>query len=161
MVRAWSLGILVLALVTGCDDLESRPVQKAARPVVATVALYGPQQSSPLAPFSSDRYLVADAASGRRVVLDASMTGDPLLTTYPDLVVQLGGSDGCATVGGVAVTFSGELDPSIVDLGVDAFTQKDAPFMLINVDEASLGKRERLPLGQVLSLSGSRWGASG
>ncbi len=148
MVRARSLGLLLLALVAGCDDLEKRPARGVARPVAGTVALYGPQQSSPLAPYPSDRYLVPDASSptGRRVAIDASSTGDPLLTTYPDLVGQLGGSDGFSTVGGVAVTFSGDLDPAILDLGVDAFTRDDTPILLINVDSASPGRGERLPL---------------
>jgi pimeloyl-ACP methyl ester carboxylesterase len=149
MVRAWSLGLLLLALVAGCDDLEKRPARGVARrPVAGTVALYGPQQSSPLAPYPSDQYLVPDASSptGRRVVIDASSASDPLLTTYPDLVKQLSGSDGFSTVGGVAVTFSGDIDPAILDLGVDAFTRDDAPLMLINVDSASPGRGERLPL---------------
>lgn len=148
MVRAVPLGLLVLALFAGCEDVERRPARGVSRASAGTTVLYGPQKESALTPFPSDRYLAPDPTSptGHRVAIDASTTGDPLLVAYPQLTGQLGGTDGFSTVGGVAVSFSGDIDPALLSLDVDAFTRDDTPLLLINVDPASPGRGERLPL---------------
>mgnify|MGYP007070995376 CR=1 FL=1 len=76
-------GSLAAAAGPGCGA-EPLPT-----PVEAT---YGPSADTILTPFPSDRYTVADASSptGRRVRLDRGTTADPVVTTFPKLVAQLG-----------------------------------------------------------------------
>lgn len=118
---------------------------------------YGPSASTILTPFPSDRYTIADpsTATGRRVKLDRAATADPVVTTFPKLVSQLGELDGFSTIAGVTVSFGGPLDlrglvldpkadPPVIDppRPPEAYATGGAPLALVDVDPASpeLGK---------------------
>jgi hypothetical protein len=124
-------------------------------------AIYGDGPDTSLVPFPSDRYSVADAATktGLRVDIGAHNTADTFALAYPDTTAQLNARDGFSTVGGVAVGFTGAIDihgividetadPPVTDAVMDAadYTVKGAPFLLVDVDEASPEKGKAIGL---------------
>lgn len=135
-----------LALL-GCSTVES------VAPLPPSIeALYGPAAQTALTPYPSDRYTVPDPGTktGLRVHLDAMATGDPAIALQPLVASELSEMDGFSTVGGVVVSFSGPIDvrgivtdelsdPPILDPVRDtsAYTKKDSPFLLVDVDPAS------------------------
>ncbi|MCA9599046.1 MAG: alpha/beta fold hydrolase [Myxococcales bacterium] len=147
-VQAW-LAALLLTTACGSEDaVEKTP----PGPPPTSVVLYGPAAETELTLFPSNRYTVPDAASptGLRVSITAENTTDSMVTAYPGTVAQLDEMDGFSTTGGVIVKFSApidprgidqlpEADPPILDPARDAseYQKPDAPFLLVNVDEAS------------------------
>jgi len=146
------LAALAAAAGPGCGA-EPLPT-----PVEAT---YGPSAGTILTPFPSDRYTVADASSptGRRVRLDRGTTADPVVTTFPKLVAQLGELDGFSTIAGVTVSFGGPLDlrglvldpkadPPVTDAPrpPEAYATGAAPLALVDVDPASPERGKLHPL---------------
>src|SRR6185295_15458055 len=88
--------------------------------------------------------------TGLRVHIDAKATGDPAIASQPLVASELSEMDGFSTVGGVIVSFSGPIDirgivtdelaePPITDPVRDAaaYTKKDSPFLLVDVDPSS------------------------
>ena len=145
---AWVLGLVLV----GCSDAEKHDSSPA--PVLtpkaraATVVLYGDAATSAVTPFPSDRYTILDSSSltGRRVKLAPAAGADPMFAALPNLAEQLSGADGFSTVGGVAVSFQGDLDPAILALGVDDFTVATAPLVMVDVDAASPERGKAIPL---------------
>lgn len=124
-------------------------------------AIYGDGADTALVPFPSDRYTAPDAASktGLRVDIGPHNTSDTFALAYPDTTAQLNAKDGFSTVGGVAVGFTGpidirgivideEADPPVTDPVRDAaeYTEKGAPFLLVDVDAASPEKGKAIGL---------------
>lgn len=134
---------IVVALAVGCDEADPELIYEPTR------ALYGARNETRLVPFPSDRYTVADSSTrtGLRVVISPETTADTFVGGYPVVAERLGELDGFSTSGGFAVSFEGPIDASAyagpqggkATLEVDpfAFVGKDAPLVLVDVDEAS------------------------
>lgn len=154
--------LLIAPLLVGCGDESGPPGETQPDPDPPSIfAVYGDGPDTGLFPFPSDRYTVPDPAAktGIRVDIGAHNTGDTLLLGLPDTVAQLNARDGFSTVGGVAVGFTGPIDfrgivtdpeaePPVLDPVRDAndYTLADAPFLMIDVDEASPEKGKAHPL---------------
>ncbi|MBK8258752.1 MAG: hypothetical protein IPK82_39610 [Polyangiaceae bacterium] len=159
MRRSIFVPLACLALCgLGCSDEESPP-EKEDPPSI--YAIYGDGPETALVPFPSNRYTIADASSptGLRLDIGVHNTGDSLALSYSKTVAHLNSKNGFSTVGGVAVGFTGpidihgivvdeEADPPVTDEPRDAFdyTQSNAPFMLVDVDEMSPEKGKAQPL---------------
>lgn len=144
------LAVLPLTLLAGCSSADVPVPGGGGGPQV--VALYGAPEASVLAPFPSDRYTVADAATitGLRVDIGAHNTTDPIVLAYPNIVASLGELDGFSTTGGVLAAFSGPIDmhglapypdadpPEITGLRDAAtYTEASSPILLVDVDPGS------------------------
>lgn len=135
--------------VVACGDGEAdEPRAAQARSVV----LYGAREQTELTPFPSNRYTRADAstATGLRVDVTPQTTADEMVTELGGTFAQLSTLDGFSTTGGVFFKLSAPIDargidrvpdadPPVLDPPEDAerYTQPDAPFLLVNVDDAS------------------------
>jgi hypothetical protein len=146
---AWVLGVVL----AGCDDSEvpamtASPAAVVPKARAATVALYGDPAVTTLTPFPSNRYTSTDSSSptGLRVKIDARPAQDAVLGAFPQLAAQLSGADGFSTVGGVAVSFQGDLEPTQLARGVDGYTTPDAPLVMLDVDAASPERGQATPL---------------
>lgn len=144
MRRALLLALSLTAWVSGCDDAEVSPLKTDsnvayARPAMATRVLYGPQRTTLLTPFPSNRYTRPDtsAPTGLRQWVSAESTGDTLPARYPSISEQLNELDGFSTVGGVSVQFSGPIDLASIERSTDAFKRADAPLLLLDIDPSS------------------------
>lgn len=129
MRRAAILSLLLLAC--GGDP-------EVASDTPTSVVLYGPVAETELTLFPSNRYTVADAGTptGLRVHLGTDNTADQLATAYPITLTELNELDGFSTAGGVALRFSGALDPkSFLELDAEAFTEPGAPLHLVSLDD--------------------------
>lgn len=143
-----SLAGLVLALALfGCsDDVYVDGVSPSV------VVEYGPTAETDLTLYPSDRYTQSDSstATGLRVHIGKDNTTDQLTTAYPITLEELNQLDGFSTVGGVAVRFTGPIDPRglvelpdadppVLDPARDAskYTQPDSPMYLVDVDPDS------------------------
>lgn len=102
-------------------------------------ALYGPAKTTKLTPYPSNRYTKIDStsATGLRVDLRPETTGDSVLLAYPKTMADLDTIDGFSTVGGVYVSFSGEVDAASFTRALEGYPGADAPAVLIDVDEKS------------------------
>jgi hypothetical protein len=140
--------LLGVVLLVGCsaqsdgDPGGAAGAGGAARPArtpAATQVLYGPQATTRLTPYPSNRYTRADGATatGLRMSLSTETTGDVMVTAFGAMTDQLNELDGFSTVGGVAVHFAGPIDPASVLLKLDAFSGPSAPLLLLDVDPAS------------------------
>ncbi|MEZ4294685.1 MAG: hypothetical protein R3B70_06890 [Polyangiaceae bacterium] len=131
------------------EETETGPTPEVEPSIYA---IYGQGPDTPLVPFPSNRYSKPDAASktGLRVDIGPHNTGDSLALTYTSTTAELNAKDGFSTVGGVAVGFTGPIDihgiaidedadPPVTDPLRDAseYTDSAAPFLLVNVDDAS------------------------
>ena len=148
-------------LLAGCTDESSPPEPQPEPEPPSILAVYGDGPDTGLFPFPSNRYTREDAsaATGRRVDIGAHTTGDVLVLGLPDTVAQLNAKDGFSTVGGVVVGFTGAIDirgivtdedadPPVDDpvRDADEYTLSDAPFLLVDVDDASPEKGKAVPL---------------
>jgi hypothetical protein len=150
MKRCWAL--MLGFLLSGCSDNEGATAGGNAGAVMpkaraATLALYGDPQTGALTPFPSNRYTVADSSSrtGLRTRV-ASIATDAVMVAFPTFADQLSGADGFSTVGGVAVSFGGDLDPAILSPGTGDFTGAMAPLVLLDVDDHSPERGQAIPL---------------
>jgi hypothetical protein len=102
-------------------------------------ALYGPAATTGLSPYPSDRYTTPDptTATGLRVLIDATTTSDPMVTTVASTVATLNTLDGFSTLGGVTTTFTDELDRTTFTRSPDGYASADAPMALVDVDPTS------------------------
>jgi hypothetical protein len=131
----------LVLLVAACSSDGTLALPSGPHP------LYGPGPSTALTPYPSNRYTKADttAATGLRVLLDRTTTGDPMLSAPTDSgVPQLSyawatieQSDGFSTAGGVFATFTDDLDPKSFTRPPDGYTQPGTPLALVDVDETS------------------------
>lgn len=130
MARAPVLLFAVVALVA-CSSSSSDP---PAPPPVTPV--YGPVAGALLTPFPSDRYTRKDAtsATGLRVDLRGGGAVDPLFTTYPSTTADLETLDGFSTVGGVAVSFTADVDPASAEVPHETYLGPDAPAVLVDLE---------------------------
>ncbi len=132
----------------GCSSSTDAP--PAEPPGVA--ASYGPAASTPLSPYPSDRYTIADAATatGRRVHIVKGGTTDLVVGAGLEATVsELDQHDGFSTAGGVIVQFTGPVawqtiapspDPELPDVAVrdaGAFAAPGSPLVLLDVDPTS------------------------
>jgi pimeloyl-ACP methyl ester carboxylesterase len=101
-------------------------------------ALYGPQTSTALTPYPSNRYTRADATTktGLRVAI-AGRTADVIVAALPGTIGTLEDSDGFSTLGGVYATFTDDLDRTTFTRDPDAYTKPGTPMALVDVDPAS------------------------
>jgi hypothetical protein len=113
-------------------------------------AIYGPPDQTELTPYPSNRYTVpADTKTGLRVSLPR---GSPDLLMQPGgeiTVAELEAMDGFSTTGGVIVSFTGPIDSTGLGRGPEgepdsgeprdalAYTDGNAPFVILDVDAAS------------------------
>lgn len=144
------VGPFFFASIAGCsDESESSNPGPEKTPVQA---IYGDGPDTALVPFPSDRYAKADPATktGLRVDIGAHNTADALALSLPGTVTELNAKDGFSTIGGVAVGFTGPIDvrgialeedadPETAEplLDADEYAKPGAPFMIVDVDEAS------------------------
>ncbi len=161
-INVAGLGGLVVSLLAGagvgCTD---DPVLLEPQKKPSIEAIFGDGTGTALVPYPSDRYAKVDATTktGLRVDIGAHNTGDTLVLALPDTVTELNAKDGFSTIGGVAVGFTGpidihgivldeEADPPVTDPVRDAneYTKAEAPFLLVDVDEASPDKGKAIPL---------------
>ncbi|MGZ6094590.1 MAG: hypothetical protein ACXWUG_21315, partial [Polyangiales bacterium] len=138
------LGALVAIVSASCSSKGS-DAPPAAAPVLA---LYGPAATTKLTPYPSNRYTKPDStsATGLRVDLRPETTGDSVLMAYPKTMADLDTIDGFSTVGGVYVSFSGEVDPATFTRPLDGYSGADAPAVMIDVDEKSPEKGKTVGL---------------
>lgn len=154
-----ALSTLPFALLLGCSGEPAEPPVEEDPPSI--LAIYGNPAETALVPFPSDRYTKVDAGTktGLRVDIGPHNTNDSLALAYPATAAQLNARDGFSTVGGVAVGFTGpidirgivideEADPPVTDPVRDAseYTNAEAPFLLVDVDEASPEKGKAIGL---------------
>jgi pimeloyl-ACP methyl ester carboxylesterase len=141
-------GASLLALLLAACSSEPPP-EEPAKP--ATRVMYGPQASSKLTPFPSDRYTRADESSptGRRVLVSPETTGDAVFAQYPSLTDQLNEQDGFSVIGGITVHLSGPIDTALLDRKIEDYVNESSPLMLIDVDPES--PEQGRPRGLVLS----------
>lgn len=145
-----SLGLVAWGALclSACADAE--PPEEVIPPSIE--AVYAAPETTGLFPYPSDRLTVADpaTATGLRVDIGDHNTGDQLFLTLTSTVNAVNRRDGFSTVGGVVVGFTGPIDirgiqqepdaePPVLDPVRDAeeYRTKQAPFLLIDVDEAS------------------------
>lgn len=156
-----TFSLLSFASLLGCSG-DPAPVEtEPPNEEPPTYAIFGDAPDTALVPFPSDRYTVADATTktGLRVDIGPHNTNDALALAYPATAAQLGARDGFSTVGGVAVGFTGpvdihgivideEADPPVTDpvRDADEYTTAEAPFLLVDVDEASPEKGKAIGL---------------
>lgn len=147
MIRPLRSITLALLLCTACEQVSTN------QEPLATV-IYGEATTSPLLPFPSDRYTVADSSTrtGRRVVLNADATGDAMFDDLPGTAARLSEMDGFSTAGGIAVGFSAPVDgsefaqpnaePPFSGIDPARFTNATSPILLVVTDPDSpdLGK---------------------
>jgi hypothetical protein len=102
-------------------------------------ALYGPAAATTLTPYPSNRYATPDAttATGLRVAIDATTTADPLVSTIASTVATLDTLDGFSTLGGVATSFTDDLDPTTFTRAPADYAAPGAPMALVDVDPSS------------------------
>jgi hypothetical protein len=157
--------LAALTALTGCTGEIQDPAPVPEKPSVH--AIFGEASQTSLVPYPSNRYTRPDSSSrtGLRVDIGSHNTNDPLALSLPGTAEELSAKDGFSTIGGVAVGFTGpidirgiaideEADPPITDpvRDADAYQDPGAPFMLVDVDDASPTK------GQAYGLL-SRWWA--
>ncbi|MGH7298294.1 MAG: hypothetical protein ACRELB_25365, partial [Polyangiaceae bacterium] len=101
--------------------------------------LYGPAASTAMTPYPSNRYAVADPTTptGLRLAIGPSTTADPLLSSIASTVTTLDELDGFSTLGGVAVSFSDDLDPASFTRDTNAYAADGTPMALVDVDPSS------------------------
>ncbi len=133
-MRAVALALLVA--LSSCSSNAADPPATTEAPVFA---LYGALSTTRLAPFPSDRYTKADPSTptGLRVDVTSANTNDKVVELYPKTVADLNTLDGFSTVGGMVLGFSGDIDPASVMRGADGYAGKDAPAVLLDVDDGS------------------------
>ena len=127
----------MIAMAAACSSKANDPPPEA--PVFV---LYGPQATTGLTPFPSNRYAKDDpsTATKLRVDLSSATTGDVLLASYASTVTDLNALDGFSTFGGAYVNFSADIDASSLKRPIDGYASTDAPMVLIDVDESSPDK---------------------
>lgn len=133
--------LLTLLFLAGCssEPPAGPPGDESQRPAAATRVIYGPQRSTKLTPYPSNRYTRADSASptGQRVSISTETTGDVLPVSYASITDQLNERDGFSTIGGITIHFSGPIDPASFMRGSDDYRSKGSPLRLIDVDPSS------------------------
>jgi hypothetical protein len=128
---AWTSLVAVALAVGGCSADGTVIPQPHA--------LYGPAATTTMTPYPSNRYAIADTttATGLRVAVDATTTADPMVTTVAGTVATLDTLDGFSTLGGVATTFTDDLDPTTFTRAPGDYTLPGAPMALVDVDPSS------------------------
>lgn len=143
--RAIELGLaLAAALAAGCSDED---------PLPGVEAIYGAVETTDLTPYPSNRYTkAAQTPTGLVVAIDPAATTDLVgQAGLEETIAELNELDGFSTTAGVIVKFAGPIDitgiappadldpsaepPALMDAA--AYTQGDAPFVLIDVDPDS------------------------
>ena len=151
---------LIALLLAACADESDPPHTEPEPDPPSILAVYGDGPDTGLFPFPSNRYTrEGTSATGLRVDIGPHNTGDELVLGLPDTVAQLNAKDGFSTVGGVVVGFTGPIDSRgiVLDEDVDPaeqdpvrdandYTSPDAPFLLIDVGDASPDKGKAIPL---------------
>jgi len=138
----WFGLISALALVASCSSKTEEPQDP---PVFA---LYGPQATTRLTPYPSNRYAKDDPTTATKLRLDlsAATTADTLVKTYPSTISDLDELDGFSTFGGVYANFSDDVDDTSFVRPLDGYANADAPMALVDIDDASPDKGKAMGL---------------
>lgn len=125
------IAVLLLAGFVGCSSSASDPP-----PPAPVTPVYGPLAGGGLTPFPSDRYTRVDPTTGTGLRVDLRSGGavDPLLTMYPNTTKDLETLDGFSTVGGVAVSFTADIDEASAKVPYDAYAGANAPAVLLDLE---------------------------
>ncbi len=139
MHRSWSLVFLgSLCAVAACSHhTDSTDTPPATDPTV--YAAYGPAATTQLTPYPSNRYTRPDttAATGLRVDISPTTTGDSLINKYAGTVAELDEIDGFSTLGGVCANFTSDVDDATLVRPIDGYTGDASPMALVDVDDTS------------------------
>lgn len=145
--RPYVLACLALVHCGGSDEGPASPGPTTSGPPPTTVE-YGPQESTRLTPFPSNRYAKADSGTrtGLRVNISTATTGDPFAATFGATGAQMNELDGFSVAGGVSFHTSRALDPASLVVTGEASTKPGSPVLLVDVDPASPEKGKARPV---------------